>query len=225
MPTYRRDLHTGHEVPLVETDDIRDEAITTEKIADEAVTTEKIADGAVTTDKLAPEAVEDISSVLSEIRQEAGEAIGAANAAATEAENVDASLIDNVLTVTDRHGVSRSTNVKGDSGVWYGTTTPPAGYDVWIDPSGDTLDMSSILKGKYKTVTTTSNIVASESPASGMEIDVLYVNTGSNAITVTASAQTYRTPNGNDLVITVSPGMYGEINYTNINGVIYVRGA
>ena len=113
----------------------------------------------------------------------------------------------------------------GNSGVWYGTATPPDGYDVWIDPSGATLDMGSILKGKYKTVTTTSNIVASESPASGMETDVLYVNNGSSTITVTASAQVYRTPNGNDLVISVSPGMYGEINYTNINGVIYVRGA
>ena len=204
---------------------LADEAVTTEKLADSSVTTEKIADGAVTTDKLAPEAVEDISSVLSEIRQEAGEAIGAVNAAATEAENVDASLIDNVLTVTNRHGISHSTNVKGDSGVWYGTTTPPDDYDVWIDPSGDTLDMGSILKGKYKTVTATSNIVASESPASGMETDVLYVNNSGSTITVTASAQVYRTPNGNDLVVTVPNGTYGEINYTNINGVIYVRGA
>ena len=122
-------------------------------------------------------------------------------------------------------GDTGETGSKGDSGVWYGTTTPPAGYDVWIDPSGDTLDMGSILKGRYKTVTATSNIVASESPASGMETDVLYVNNSGSTITVTASAQIYRTPNGNDLVIQVSPGMYGEINYTNINGVIYVRGA
>lgn len=122
-------------------------------------------------------------------------------------------------------GVKGDKGEKGDSGVWYGTTTPPAGYDVWIDPSGDTLDMDNILKGKYKTVTATSNIIASESPASGMETDVLYVNNGSSTITVTASAQVYRTPNGNDLVVQVSPGMYGEINYTNINGVIYVRGA
>ena len=34
MPTYRKDLHTGHDVPLVETDDILKGAITTEKISD-----------------------------------------------------------------------------------------------------------------------------------------------------------------------------------------------
>lgn len=27
----------------------------------------------------------------------------------------------------------------GDPGVWYGSTTPPAGYTVWINPSGDIL--------------------------------------------------------------------------------------
>lgn len=26
--------------------------------------------------------------------------------------------------------------IKGDSGVWYGTTTPPSGYEAWVDPSG-----------------------------------------------------------------------------------------
>ncbi|MBR2291709.1 MAG: hypothetical protein IJ868_05280 [Prevotella sp.] len=57
MPTYREDLHTGHKVPLIETDDILKGAVTTDKISDGAVTTEKLADGAVTTEKLADEAV------------------------------------------------------------------------------------------------------------------------------------------------------------------------
>lgn len=26
--------------------------------------------------------------------------------------------------------------IQGDPGVWYGTTTPPAGYEAWVDPSG-----------------------------------------------------------------------------------------
>lgn len=66
MPTYREDMHTGHKVPLVETDDIVNGAITAEKIsgipenivstgniADRAVTSPKIAGGAVTNEKLA----------------------------------------------------------------------------------------------------------------------------------------------------------------------------
>lgn len=52
MPTFREDLHLGHEVALWETDDIKDKAVTTEKLSDGAVTTEKIADGAVTTEKI-----------------------------------------------------------------------------------------------------------------------------------------------------------------------------
>ena len=57
MPTYREDLHLGHEVPVYGTDDLLDGAITTPKIADKAVTTDKIADGAVTTPKIANNAV------------------------------------------------------------------------------------------------------------------------------------------------------------------------
>ena len=62
MPTFREDLHLGHKVPTVETDDIVDRGITSAKIAlsaiiteliqDLAVTTAKLADGAVTTEKL-----------------------------------------------------------------------------------------------------------------------------------------------------------------------------
>ena len=112
----------------------------------------------------------------------------------------------------------------GNSGVWYGNTTPPPEYDVWIDPSGTTLDTNLILKGKYKTVHTTTNIVVSEQPASGTEIDVIYINDGNTSVTVTANAQVYKTITGSDLVVTIPPGMYGEINFTNVNGVIYVRG-
>jgi hypothetical protein len=53
MPTFREDLHLGHKVTLVETDDIRNQAITPEKLAVQAVITELIADLAVTTGKLA----------------------------------------------------------------------------------------------------------------------------------------------------------------------------
>ena len=67
MPTYREDLHLGHKVPTVETDDIVDKAITGRKIADRvidwfhilarAIRNEHIADGAVDSRTLADNAV------------------------------------------------------------------------------------------------------------------------------------------------------------------------
>ncbi len=67
MPTYREDLHLGHKVPTVETDDIVDKAITGRKIADrvidwwhialKAIRNEHIADKAVDTRTLADDAV------------------------------------------------------------------------------------------------------------------------------------------------------------------------
>lgn len=57
MPTYREDLHLGHKVPLVETDDIIRGAITSDKIDNGAITEDKIRDGAVTESKIADGAV------------------------------------------------------------------------------------------------------------------------------------------------------------------------
>ena len=37
MPTFKEDLHLGHKVPLIESDDISDGAITSDKIADGAI--------------------------------------------------------------------------------------------------------------------------------------------------------------------------------------------
>jgi hypothetical protein len=52
MSTFREDIHLGHKVPLVETDDIKDGAITTDKLADGSVTEEKLADDSVTSEKI-----------------------------------------------------------------------------------------------------------------------------------------------------------------------------
>ena len=57
MPTFREDLHLGHEVTLVDTDDIRDKAITEQKLDDDSVSTRTIQDGAVTEPKLADDSV------------------------------------------------------------------------------------------------------------------------------------------------------------------------
>ena len=57
MPTFREDLHLGHELVMIGTEDINNAAITTEKLADGAITTEKLADASVTTPKIADDAI------------------------------------------------------------------------------------------------------------------------------------------------------------------------
>ena len=57
MPTFREDLHLGHEVPMIGTEDINNGSVTTDKIADGAITSEKIGDGEVNTQDLADGAV------------------------------------------------------------------------------------------------------------------------------------------------------------------------
>lgn len=60
MPTFRTDLHTGHDVPLIETDDLSNGAITHDKMADGAVDTNNILDGAVTPEKLNERVYEEV---------------------------------------------------------------------------------------------------------------------------------------------------------------------
>lgn len=57
MPTFRDDLHLGHSVPMVDTEDIVDGAITEPKLADDSVSTRTIQDGAVTEPKIAEKAI------------------------------------------------------------------------------------------------------------------------------------------------------------------------
>lgn len=57
MPTFREDLHLGHKVPTIETDDITDGAITEGKMADGSVSTRVLQDGCVTEPKLGDGAV------------------------------------------------------------------------------------------------------------------------------------------------------------------------
>lgn|GEM_PF-5270068 len=57
MPTFKEDLHLGHSVPTIDTEDIEDGAITEKKMADGSVSTRTIQDGAVTEPKIANRAV------------------------------------------------------------------------------------------------------------------------------------------------------------------------
>lgn len=57
MPTFRKDLHLGHDVATIDTDDIVNGAITEEKMADDSVSTRTLQDECVTEPKLADDAV------------------------------------------------------------------------------------------------------------------------------------------------------------------------
>ena len=57
MPTFKEDLHLGHSVPTIDTEDIEDRAITEKKMADGSVSTRTIQNGAVTEPKIANRAV------------------------------------------------------------------------------------------------------------------------------------------------------------------------
>ena len=83
---------------------------------------------------------------------------------------------------------------------------------------------AEVPRASYKVVAMSADVTANESPASGYEVDVIYTNSTSGALTVTASKNTYATPDGDDLAISVPAGGYGEISFLNISNTIYARG-
>lgn len=83
---------------------------------------------------------------------------------------------------------------------------------------------SKAIRGSLKLVQLTENIVAEEYPEDLNQIDVIYVNDTSSSLTVGVSNTRYRTPNGELVVLTVPAGGYAEVNFLNIDGIIFVRG-
>ena len=84
--------------------------------------------------------------------------------------------------------------------------------------------VSGTLKGSYKVVNVTADATASESPAVGTEVDVIYVNNTAAEHIITIPSSTYRTNTGQNLLLVIPAGWYAEANYSNIGGVVYVRG-
>lgn len=98
MPTYRDDLHLGHKVPLVETDDLLDGAITEDKISDGAVTSDKLADGSVGGNKIADGVVDETKLAEGSVQSE-NIASGAVTTAKIEDEAVTtAKIADSAVT-------------------------------------------------------------------------------------------------------------------------------
>ena len=78
--------------------------------------------------------------------------------------------------------------------------------------------------GIMKKVDLTSDMVANEQPLVGTQTNVVYVNDTQVSYHVSVSNTSYRTPDANIITITVPAGGYGEVNFLNINGIIYARG-
>lgn len=57
------------------------------------------------------------------------------------------------------------------------------------------------------------------------QVDVLYVNDTGATRTVTVTAgQGVRTPDGQDVVLHVAAGGYGELSFLTVGGLVFVRG-
>ena len=78
--------------------------------------------------------------------------------------------------------------------------------------------------GIIKKVDVSSDIVAEEHPLSGTQTNVIYDNVTDHDVHVNVSATVNRTPDGDIISITIPAGGYGEVNFMNINGIIYARG-
>ena len=83
---------------------------------------------------------------------------------------------------------------------------------------------TSTLKGTTKVVTVSADMEAVESPSKNSQIDVIYINQGSTSHNVTVDGSRYRTPDGSSFTITVPVNGYAELNFLNIENVVYVKG-
>lgn len=82
-----------------------------------------------------------------------------------------------------------------------------------------------MIRGEQKVVRINQDTTATESPQSGEQIDVVYINTSQTEVTVSiAAGGNVLTPNGASISITIPAGGYGEANWMNNGGTIFVTG-
>jgi len=83
---------------------------------------------------------------------------------------------------------------------------------------------SDFLKGTNEVVSLSGDVTFDEEVAEGEQMTVIYTNDTNAEITVTVPNDTYRTPDGNTIIIPVPSGGYGEVSILNISGTIFARG-
>jgi hypothetical protein len=102
-----------------------------------------------------------------------------------------------------------------DLGAWVKSSTKPS-YS--LSEVGATMTSTAI------TTATSSSCNITGSGNVGKSETIVYTNSTASDIVVTVPT-TYKTPDGAALEITCKAGGYCEVNYINIGGVIYARGA
>ena len=84
----------------------------------------------------------------------------------------------------------------------------------------------SAFHGSSKIVNVVSDITFSETTEDNTQINIIYLNNSdSDKNIIIAASSIYKTPDGNNIELTIPPGGYGEVNILNINGIMFVRGS
>lgn len=84
----------------------------------------------------------------------------------------------------------------------------------------------SAFHGSSKIINIISDITFSETTEDNTQINIIYLNNSdSDKNIIIIASSIYKTPDGNNIEITIPPGGYGEVNILNINGIMFVRGS
>lgn len=198
MPTYKKDIHLGHEVPLIETDDI----------ANGAITSDKIAPGAVTPSKVAPETIP-LDAVLKEFilpwfeieKGEDGEdylVAYYADEGAIKDIGMDEETGEIYVILTD-----------GDS-----TKEHKDGWD----------DVDYLQDRRVMVNSDLTNEICPVLLPEGGECTVVYENVTQDTDFTVSISSDYKTPDGDVVEVTVPKGGYAEVSWLKTGGIVYVRG-
>lgn len=121
------------------------------------------------------------------------------------------------------------TGEKGDRGmssfeVW---KTIPGNEDKTIDDYFNEIKFDpSALHGNSEIVEILEDIIFSETIDNNTQLTIIYINNSDSDKTVTVvTSSIYKTPDGENIVITIPPNGYGELSVLNINNIMFVRGS
>ena len=84
----------------------------------------------------------------------------------------------------------------------------------------------SALHGNSEIIEILDNIIFSETIDNNTQLTIIYINNSDSDKTVTVvTSSIYKTPDGENIVITIPPNGYGELSILNINNIMFVRGS
>lgn len=84
----------------------------------------------------------------------------------------------------------------------------------------------SALHGNSEIIEISEDITFSETIDNNTQLTIIYINNSASDKTVTVvNSSIYKTPDGEDIVITIPPNGYGELSILNINNIMFVRGS